>query len=61
MFKMSHVNIIHGYVMNENLYNLFNTIFALYDKNRSIAFVNMDLNEQRGHSMMADPCFHVHV
>lgn len=47
--------------MNENLYNLFNTIIVFYDDNKSIAFVNTDVNEQRGHSMMADPCFHVHV
>lgn len=40
---------------------LFNTMIALYHKNISIAFVNTDVNRKRGHSMMADPWFHVHV
>ncbi len=38
---------------------LFDTTIALYHKN--IAFVNTDVNKKRGHSMIADPCFHVHV
>lgn len=38
---------------------LFDTTIALYHKN--IAFVNTDVNKWRGYSMIADPCFHVHV
>jgi len=37
-----------------NIFTICLTLY-LYDENRSVAFVNMDVNEQRGHSMMADP------
>lgn len=58
MFKMSRLNSVKMYEWT------FLKLVSYYHcswKQKHLVFVNTDVNERREHSMMADPCIHVHV